>query len=436
MTHVLKPPSAAGSGLPSNGRTQGCARVLLLRALRWPALAAVVALAGCGTLPRNAPPPELMSAATIPGMPDVRAPAGPIDEAMTRDLASSFRQESAQDFPVGSDGLIHYPHLAISGGGANGAFGAGYLNGWTKGGRRPVFKIITGVSTGALIAPFAFLGPEYDDALRLFYTTTASRNIFQMLSVLPQLLVGESFADTGPMRSLIEQHVDSAFLAKVAQVHQGGRRLYVGTVDLDSQRFVVWNMGLIAAGGRPESLALFRKVMLASASVPVAFPPVFFDVTVDGRMYDEMHVDGGVGANVFYSGGVFSFAAAREGVGRGPAREEIYVIHNGQLLPVAAVTRRSVRAIAGRTFDSATKAAFVGDLFRIYAVALREQAGFQWITIPDGVELAGSEVFDPVRMGALYELGERSALDGTLWSNAPPGLRTRGTRAPQERVAP
>ncbi len=109
----------------------------------------------------------------------------------------------------------------------------------------------------------------------------------------------------------------------------------MGTTDLDSQRFVVWNMGLIATSGRPEALELFRKVMLASASVPVAFPPVFFDVEAGGRRYDEMHVDGGVAANVFYNGGLFSFSAARAGVGRGVGREDIYIIHNGQLLPVA-----------------------------------------------------------------------------------------------------
>ncbi len=392
-------------------------------ALRWALIGAVIGLAGCGTLPRNGVPPALMTQATIPGMPEVRAPAGMLSDAMMRDLTLSFRQESPQAFPIGADGVVRYTHLAISGGGANGAFGAGYLNGWTQAGTRPVFKIVTGVSTGALIAPFAFLGPAHDDALREFYTTTASRHIFRVLNFLPQLLAGESFAETGPLRALLEQHVDAALLREVAQAHQAGRRLYIGTANLDSQHFVVWNMGLIATSGRPEALELFRRVMLASASVPVAFPPVFFDVTADGQRYDEMHVDGGVGANVFYSGAVFSFAAAREGVGRGIGREDIFVIHNGQLLPVPEVTPRSVRGIAARSFESATKAAFVGDLFRIYAITLREQAGFHWITIPDGVELSGSELFDPVKMGALYELGLRNASEQRPWENVPPGLR-------------
>ena len=135
-------------------------------------------LAGCGVLPRNPVPPELTPVATIAGMPDVRAWAGRTSEAMERDFAQSFAQESPADFPRGADGAIRYPHLALSGGGANGAFGAGFLNGWTATGTRPVFKIVTGVSTGALMAPFAFLGPSYDGALHEFYTTTTTRDIF------------------------------------------------------------------------------------------------------------------------------------------------------------------------------------------------------------------------------------------------------------------
>ena len=386
---------------------------------------ATLFLAGCTTLPRNALPTDLISEAIIPGMPDVRASAGRPSAAVAADLTLSFKQESPTEFPIGPDGYVHYAHLALSGGGANGAFGAGFLNGWTKTGTRPVFKIVTGVSTGALMAPFAFLGPEYDDALREFYTTTASRNIFTMLSILPQLLGGESFADTGPLRTLIEQHVTPEFLRQIARAHESGRRLFMGTTNLDSQRFVVWNMGLIATSGQPEALELFRKVMLASASVPVAFPPVFFDVAAGGRRYDEMHVDGGVAANVFYSGGLFNFSAARAGIGRGEGREDIYIIHNGQLLPVADQTARSLRSIALRAFESATKAAFVGDLFRVYAVAVREHAGFFWITIPDGVELVGDQLFDPVLMGRLYELGYLNALAGQTWATAPPGLQSR-----------
>ncbi len=395
---------------------------------RWLVVAAAIGLAGCTTLPRNALPVELMAEASIPGLPDVRAAAGRRSTAMTDDLALSFAQESPAEFPLGPDGVVRYPHLALSGGGANGAFGAGFLNGWTKTGQRPVFKIVTGVSTGALMAPFAFIGPAYDDALRDFYTTTATRNILQALSIIPQLLGGESFADSAPLRALLEQHVNAEVLRQVALAHAAGRRLYIGTADLDSQSFVVWNMGLIAASGRPEALALFRRVMLASASIPVAFPPVLFEVEAGGRRYDEMHVDGGVGANVFISGGVFSFSEVRQGVARGIGREELFVIHNGQLLAVPRPTTRSLRSIGLRSFESASKAAFVGDLFRVYAVTLREQAGFNWITMPHGVELAGDELFDPVLMRGLFDLGYANAVAGQVWATVPPGLPPRSER--------
>jgi hypothetical protein len=236
------------------------------------------------------------------------------------------------------------------------------------------------VSTGALIAPFAFLGPKYDGALKEFYTTTSSRNIFRMLSILPQLLGGESFADTGPLNALIAQHVDDALLREVADAHDAGRRLYVGTVDLDSQRLVIWNMGLIARSRRPEALELFRKVMLASASVPVAFPPVYFDVEAAGRRFDEMHVDGSVATRLFLTGGVFSFTEASARDLRAPARQDFFVIHNGQLLPVAETTPRSLRAIAMRVFDSTGKAAVVGDPSASCGRTAR--AGVvQWVTI-------------------------------------------------------
>nr|MBP6534598.1 patatin-like phospholipase family protein [Arenimonas sp.] len=198
-------------------------------------------LSACSTLPRNALPGELVEQAAIPDMPVIRAYGGELSPYMMADLGASFGQESPDDFPVGPDGKIHYAHLALSGGGQNGAFGAGLLYGWSKNGTRPAFKIVTGVSSGAMMAPFVFLGPEYDDELRAFYTNTSSKNIFSRLSILPQLLGGESLLDSGPLQAMIAQVVDADFLNNVAKAHKSGRRLYIGTVDLDAQRLVVWN---------------------------------------------------------------------------------------------------------------------------------------------------------------------------------------------------
>jgi hypothetical protein len=376
-----------------------------------------MAIGACGSLPRNAVPAQRTLTASIPGMPGVRAWALSPSDIMERDLALSFRQESVEDFPPDADGIVHYAHLALSGGGANGAFGAGFLNGWTTTGQRPTFKIVTGVSTGALMAPFAFLGPDYDDELRLFYTTTRTGDIFTLGSILQRVLAGEALADTRPLQRLIATHVDDGLLRRVAQAHRRGQRLYMGTTDLDAPRFVVWNMGLIATSGHPDALDLFRKVMLASASIPVAFPPVLFDVelTPGGPRYDEMHVDGGVGARVFLNGGVFRGSLIRERGGLGPGREDIFVIHNGQLVPPPAPVRRSLPDIAARVIDASGRALTLGDLLRIESFAQTHQATFRWVTIPEDVELGGEEVFDPVAMQALYDLGYRIATSDRAW---------------------
>lgn len=387
-------------------------------------LAVAVSLTGCAQLSRNPVPPEMTGLAAIPHLPEVRAWAGRPSPAMEADLARSFEQERPEDFPRAADGFVNHPHLALSGGGPQGAFGAGFLKGWSDTGRRPVFKIVTGVSTGALMAPFAFLGPAYDDALGEFYTTTASRDIFARRWLPGRLLFGEALADTGPLAALIAEVVDDELLRKIAEAHGQGRRLYLGTVDLDAQRFVVWNMGLIATSGRPEAPALFRKVMLASASIPVAFPPVFFEVEADGRRYDELHVDGAVAAQVFHNGGLFSASVVRERAGHGPGREEVFVIHNGRLVPVPSPTARSLRGIALRALDAAGRSSVVGDLFRIYTSTLQEGASFQWVTIPEEVDLARSEAFDPEQMRRLFAAGHASALAGPVWATRPPGLHS------------
>lgn len=400
----------------------------------WPLrLACVVALclglAACGSLPRNATPVQSALEGSIPGFPGVRGWAGQASSTLQQDLVRSFAQESPQDFPPDASGTVRYAHLALSGGGANGAFGAGFLEGWTAKGTRPVFKIVTGVSTGALMAPFAFIGPEYDRALREFYTTTRSKDIFVLgstVGLLWQLVAGEALADTRPLQAMIARHVDEELLERVADAHQRGRRLYIGTANLDAPRFVVWNMGLIATSGHPDALVLFRKVMLASASIPVAFPPVFFEVELrpGGPRYDEMHVDGGVGARVFLNGGVFRGSVIRERGGMGGAgREDIFVIHNGQLIPRPDPVPRSLAQIASRSIDASGRAAALGDLIRIHGYAQSEDGSFSWVTIPREVNMASDEVFDPAQMQVLYDLGRRMAAEGGNWFTLPPGQR-------------
>ena len=273
------------------------------------------------------------------------------------------------------------------------------------------------------MAPFAFLGPQYDEALQGFYTTTTTADVFTERSRMMALMRGDALARTAPLAALLEQYVDAPLLEEVARAHRQGRRLYMGTVDLDTRSFTVWNMGRIAEYGGPQSLALFRKVMLASSSVPIAFPPVLFEVEADGRRYDEMHVDGFVWANVFLHAGIFEPAVLHRQAHAQPGREDIYVIHNGQLIPQPDPIARALPAIAGRVIDATGRAVAIGDLFRIQGYAQHEGGSFRWITLPEDVNMAGDEVFDPVQMQMLYELGHRMALKEPRWLTQLPGLR-------------
>ncbi|HEY1141761.1 MAG TPA: patatin-like phospholipase family protein [Lysobacter sp.] len=378
-------------------------------------------VSACAVLPREPVPVDLTVPAQIPGMPGVRAVTGGTDAAMKRDFMQSLQDESPEDFPVDANGQTHYAALALSGGGAYGAFGAGFLKGWSESGTRPVFKIVTGVSTGALTAPFAFLGPRYDDMLHRFYTTTTTDDVLTRRSPLDALLRRDSLADATPLSVLLERYITADLLAQIAHAHRNGRRLYMGTVDLDSRRFVVWNMGLIATHGDEAALALFRKVMMASSAVPIVFSPVMIEVEANGRRYDEMHVDGFVGANVFMNVGLFDTAKMYREAGRN-AREDIFIIHNGQHLAPGRPTERSLRGIAERVVEASGRSTIVGDLFREYAFAQRNGATFRWVTIDPSVELADALSFDPVAMGRLYAVGYRVARGGQGWITQPPGF--------------
>jgi len=386
------------------------------------ALAGCLLLGGCATRPRTPVPADQIAWAVVPGMPDVRAWAGRPNRDMEDDFEQSIRDERPEQFPVAADGRIHYPHLALSGGGANGAFGAGFLNGWTATGSRPTFKIVTGVSTGALMAPYAFLGPDHDGALRRFYTTTSDADVFAAGNPLMALLRRDALANTAPLEALIARAIDAPLLARIAAEHRAGRRLYMGTADLDSRQFVVWNMGLIATRGSPEALALFRRVMLASASIPIAFPPVLIEVDVLGKRYDEMHVDGFVAANIFLHAGIIDPQRLYNRLSRAPATYDAFMIHNGQLAAASDPAERSLRGIAFRSIDVAGRAGMIGDLFREYAYARRDGARFAWVTIDSRLALADAASFDPARMTVLYQVGYDRAREGPVWLSRPPGM--------------
>ncbi len=380
-------------------------------------------LTACTALPRNPVPVEDMRSAEIPGMPAVRAWAGELNPDFQADLVASVKQETPGTFQLDEDGYPIYNALALSGGGSSGAFGAGILNGWSDAGTRPNFKVITGISTGALIAPFAFLGPEFDEQLKTVYTTTRTHDILERLNIFRILFRGEAFARTTPLKHLIEGHFDRDFLRAVAEAHNQGRRLYVGTTHMDAQTLVVWNMGAIANSGHPDALELFQKIVLASSSIPAAFPPVFTEVDIDGRRYDEMHTDGGTVTQVFFYEGTVDLAAASRAAGyrdRKGYRGTVYIIRNGKLGPEPEQVKRRLPEISGRAIGTMIKYAAINDLYRLYVTTDAARLGFRYVAIPDDFESQADEVFDPREMNRLFALGYETGLAGTAWQDNPP----------------
>lgn len=388
-------------------------------------------LAGCGSLPRNPVPTEELRRAEIPGMPGVRAWVGQMAPAFQADLITSVKQEPAGTFPLDDAGYPVYNGLALSGGGSSGAFGAGVLNGWSKAGTRPDFKVVTGISTGALIAPFAFLGPDYDDALKTVYTTTRTVDILERLNIFKIIFKGESFVHTAPLKNLIETYFDNAFLDAVAAAHNNGRRLYVGTTHMDAQTLVIWNMGAIANSGHPDALELFQKIVLASSSIPAAFPPVMLEVEVDGQRYDEMHTDGGTVTQVMFHEGTVDLGLAAQEAGRTQRKGyagTLYVIRNGKLSPQPAQVRRKLADISGRALGTLIKFAAFNDLLRIHVAAEAANLDFRYIAIPDDFEEQAEEVFDPQEMRRLFDLGYEIGIAGTGWQDAAPTYQGGGAR--------
>jgi predicted acylesterase/phospholipase RssA len=376
--------------------------------------------AGCSGLPRDrAVPHELADQAVIPGVGDVRFWGGGLDERVMRVLIESSARERAWLDAQGHTGALPPAEfLAISGGGANGAFGAGLLCGWSQAGTRPSFKLVTGISTGALIAPFAFLGPEYDDVLRRVYTTVSTRDIARSRGLLAAIN-SDAMADTAPLWATMSKHVTEDLLRAVADEYAKGRLLIVGTTNLDEQRGVLWDMGAIASSGDPGALRLFRSILIASAAIPGAFPPMMIDVEVAGEKYQEMHVDGGAMAQVFvYPAGLrVQEAGAAHGVNR---PRTAYIIRNARLDADWSEVERRTLSIAGRAIDSMIQTQGIGDLYRVFATAQRDGVGFNLAFIPPSFRERPEEPFDPVYMGKLFEVGYGLALGGYPWEHAPP----------------
>ena len=381
-------------------------------------LLVVLMVSGCVTAPPRNPLPEIMSNPNdIHGIANARwwsDETPPFAEEWLR-LSPSEVKTVYPEF-VGKD----HNYLAISGGGANGAFGAGLLVGWTEAGTRPEFDFVTGISTGALTAPFAFLGPAYDAQLKEVYTQYATSDLIEKRGFF-KFIKNDAAAGTEGLRSLLAQYIDEKMMKALAAEFRKGRSLEIGTTNLDAARPVTWNVTRIAASGHPKALELIQQIFLASASIPGAFPPVFIEIERDGQIYDEMHVDGGTTAQAFLYPPNLDWGLVLKKL-EAKGRPKFYVIRNSRLKTEWKSIDRRVLAIAGRSISSLIHNQGIGDLYRLYLVSRRDGIGFNLASIPDDFKDTSTEPFDPVYMRKLFDLGYQMAKSGYPWEDKPPGF--------------
>ena len=381
----------------------------------------LILLTGCSSIARNAVPENLTDDSNLISLNNVRFFGDAPPEDARRVVRKKVDQSIAgRPDEWNKDRIIDVNFLIITGGGPDGAYGAGLLNGMTDGKNRLDFEVVTGVSTGGLIAPFAFLGPEYDSVIKDLYTKSSTKDIILQKGALVGLF-SNALSDSKPLQKLIARNITMEFLEKVAREYALGRRLFIGTTNLDAQRPVIWNMGEIATYNNEAALELFRKVLLASASIPAAFPAVMFEVEANGRRFEELHVDGGITNNAF-------FLPIRVGLGEYlnelglQVRPTMYVIRNSSSAPTWGPVENKTIGIAKRSIDTLVKSATAGDLHKLYTFTQINNIGFRVTSVPSSFKEKSTELFDPVYMSELYKVGYNTGLKGVTWDTTPPGL--------------
>lgn len=305
-------------------------------------------------------------------------------------------------------------YLAISGGSDNGAFAAGFLKGWTKSGTRPKFQIVTGVSTGAIIAPFAFLGPKYDTILEKMYTSVEKDDIFlvSFIDILDGVVWGLAVSDISPLKEQLQNIITPEVIKKIAAENKKGRKLYISTTNLDTQKPVIWDIGAIAATGKKDSRDLIIDIILASSAMPGIFPPVFFDVNVDGHKYKEMHVDGGVVSQLLLPPEIY--------VEKCDFNRKMYLIRNSKLHSEYKIVHPRTFDIFRKSLDSIIKYQTYGDLCRMYATLTNNNIDYNLASIPADFKFKGkTSFFDKEYMNRLFKRAYKESVHGYKWKKNP-----------------
>ena len=386
------------------------------------ALALCLAAGACATTSldeRVAVPEPLVTAARVPGYTHIRYWGDDAASIDTQVIELRLHQlaEAAKTDPRASARSLHY--LTVSGGGSDGAFGAGIIVGWTKHGDRPEFDLVTGISTGSLIAPFAFLGPAYDGQLKEAFTEISGKDVYKTEGILVALDTG-AIASNAPLRHLVGKYVNDQMVADLARQYGRGRRLLIGTTNLDAERPVIWDITAIAASGEPDRKKLIQDVLVASTSIPGIFPPIEIKVTADSKNYDEIHVDGGTSNQVFLAPASISARTIDKRFG-GKRKRTLYIIRNGKTAPTWSDVKPTLAAIAGKSISSLIKTQAIGDLYRLYVTAKRDGVDYNLVMVPNSFDMKEPQPFDPKFMNVLFQVGYQMAEKGVPWLKYPPG---------------
>ncbi|MEM6624132.1 MAG: patatin-like phospholipase family protein [Pseudomonadota bacterium] len=395
-----------------------------MKTIRLAAVLAVILLTACTNISRTpASPDDIDTSAPygIPGVLRVWGDAVAVDQldAIRRSLIVRAQKLHAAELEAGLP--ITETILALSGGGADGAFGAGILAGWTEHGDRPAFDVVSGVSTGAIIGLFAFLGPEYDDDLRRFYTEYSTDQLLEP-SPLAALTGGASLSDSAGYNALIDETITPDLVDAIARQADAGRILLIGTTNLDYARPVIWNVTEIARSRHPAAITLIRDLIRASSAIPALFPPVLIPtISPDGEVRDELHVDGGATQQVM----VFSPELPIKDVDRALGAEidrTIFVIMNNKLEKSYEPVDVGVLSIASKAVSSLIGGSGTGDVYKIYAIAVRDGIDLRLLWVPRSFDVEAAEPFDPAYMTALYTLGRSLGAEGAPWQDRPPNF--------------
>lgn len=378
-------------------------------------------LPGCGAVERGSPVPRTATIqASVLGLPNERFFPIAGTEPLEAEFAAAVQRLRRARGLSPTAPLPQVQLLAVSGGGENGAFGAGLLCGWSERGTRPSFELVTGVSTGALTAPFAYLGPAYDPQLRAVYTQLSPDEVLSK-RMFTAALMDDALADNSPLFKTISRYLNEEMLAALAKGYDEGRLLLIGSTNLDAQQPVMWNIGAIARSGHPKALDTIRRVLLASAAIPGAFPPTMFNVTLDGKPYQEMHVDGGAFAQAFlYPAAITRQRRERMSEGQQVVPAVAYIIRNGRLDPEWSAVERRTLGIAGRAISTMIAASGLNDVVRMYNNTQRDGIGFNLAYIGSDFTKELPAPFDQAFMRALFDYGYQRAVRGYDWAHKPP----------------